>query len=511
MGIIMKNGISYSGTSTGIESIDFTSSSAGGVTPSQPGATDTYTVALTDGTTSTFTVYNGNDGAQGPAGATGARGATGATGAPGADGVTPHIGDNGNWFIGETDTGTPAGSTEKTYYVNTGRFVMTPANDAVAITTISKENFRGLTFTREGILACFTDRIECYKSMADFEAGNVEKTKSLANMEINDSSGNPITGGELEGIGSFETSAFPEFEASDIKGNMTCICIMFNGGLYVTPYPFTKDFFKKTPEFCTLDSPRDDETIHYYLGNGNGVYVLRERTLEEGIDINLFAYGLYGMGCGNGYTSFTQIQVSDYRDDYHLDNADKLQISQNMFIVKGTSAKIMAGYLGGYNERLMRESEYDYVAHACAFNNSLIYVPIQTGSDLYTPACISGTDFNAPLASYNNNKYDLKLYTPNNIFVTNSDIEAMISTENYMLIRYSGDLNKTIIYDKKLTPVMCDLEFNDFDNIVETSEGLYLIQNDMITKLAFEKKETDLQTALMMVNTHQAFNSTGKY
>ena len=26
----------------------------------------------------------------------------------GADGVTPHIGDNGNWYIGSTDTGKPS-------------------------------------------------------------------------------------------------------------------------------------------------------------------------------------------------------------------------------------------------------------------------------------------------------------------------------------------------------------------------------------------------------------------
>lgn len=36
------------------------------------------------------------------------RGATGAAGDDGEDGITPHIGDNGNWFIGETDTGVKA-------------------------------------------------------------------------------------------------------------------------------------------------------------------------------------------------------------------------------------------------------------------------------------------------------------------------------------------------------------------------------------------------------------------
>lgn len=32
----------------------------------------------------------------------------GGKGAPGADGVTPHIGDNGHWYLGSTDTGKPS-------------------------------------------------------------------------------------------------------------------------------------------------------------------------------------------------------------------------------------------------------------------------------------------------------------------------------------------------------------------------------------------------------------------
>lgn len=41
-------------------------------------------------------------------GATGPAGAPGKDGTSGADGVTPHIGDNGNWYIGSTDTGKPS-------------------------------------------------------------------------------------------------------------------------------------------------------------------------------------------------------------------------------------------------------------------------------------------------------------------------------------------------------------------------------------------------------------------
>lgn len=36
------------------------------------------------------------------------RGDPGATGADGQNGVTPHIGENGNWYIGDTDTGKPS-------------------------------------------------------------------------------------------------------------------------------------------------------------------------------------------------------------------------------------------------------------------------------------------------------------------------------------------------------------------------------------------------------------------
>ena len=47
----------------------------------------------------------GLKGEQGPAGKDGVDGAPGKNG---ADGITPHIGDNGNWYIGETDTGVKA-------------------------------------------------------------------------------------------------------------------------------------------------------------------------------------------------------------------------------------------------------------------------------------------------------------------------------------------------------------------------------------------------------------------
>ena len=68
-------------------------------------------LTLTDGTTLDAGVAKGTQGpkgATGPAGPRGPAGAPGKDGTAGADGVTPHIGDNGNWYLGSTDTGKPS-------------------------------------------------------------------------------------------------------------------------------------------------------------------------------------------------------------------------------------------------------------------------------------------------------------------------------------------------------------------------------------------------------------------
>ena len=54
------------------------------------GSVDTYTIYYSDGSTTSYTVTNGKDGKDG------------------VDGKTPYIGDNGNWWIGNTDTGVRA-------------------------------------------------------------------------------------------------------------------------------------------------------------------------------------------------------------------------------------------------------------------------------------------------------------------------------------------------------------------------------------------------------------------
>lgn len=64
------------------------------------------TITITDKTgTTTATVVNGVDGKDGQAGKDGANGSDGKDG---NDGLTPFIGSNGNWWIGDTDTGVKA-------------------------------------------------------------------------------------------------------------------------------------------------------------------------------------------------------------------------------------------------------------------------------------------------------------------------------------------------------------------------------------------------------------------
>lgn len=54
------------------------------------------------------TGQQGEPGEQGETGPQGPQGDPGPAGADGADGVTPTIGENGNWYLGDTDTGKPS-------------------------------------------------------------------------------------------------------------------------------------------------------------------------------------------------------------------------------------------------------------------------------------------------------------------------------------------------------------------------------------------------------------------
>jgi len=78
-----------------------------------------YEVAVKNGFEGTeeewLASLKGEPGEKGAQGDKGDRGAQGDPGANGEPGITPHIGENGNWYIGDTDTGIAAdGSTKPT-------------------------------------------------------------------------------------------------------------------------------------------------------------------------------------------------------------------------------------------------------------------------------------------------------------------------------------------------------------------------------------------------------------
>lgn len=77
--------------------------------------TDSYSKDEIDLIISAISLVPGPAGEQGPSGIQGPAGTDGAQGPPGADGApgeSPFIGENGNWWIGENDTGVMAKAKE---------------------------------------------------------------------------------------------------------------------------------------------------------------------------------------------------------------------------------------------------------------------------------------------------------------------------------------------------------------------------------------------------------------
>lgn len=85
------------------------------------GLVDTYTITMTDETSYTFTVKNGENGN------------------PGQDGTTPTIGENGNWYLGETDTGKPSRGETPNIKIGTVQ-TLDPGNQATASMSGTPEN-----------------------------------------------------------------------------------------------------------------------------------------------------------------------------------------------------------------------------------------------------------------------------------------------------------------------------------------------------------------------------------
>lgn len=130
---------------------------------STEGLVDTYTIYFTDGTTYVFTVTNGADGVDG---------------IDGVDGKTPYIGSNGNWWIGETDTGVSASGSGSGTPGADGKTPQLKINAETNIWEVSYDN--GATWTSLGVKATGNDG-------SDGADGNgiakIELTKTEGNVD----------------------------------------------------------------------------------------------------------------------------------------------------------------------------------------------------------------------------------------------------------------------------------------------------------------------------------------
>jgi hypothetical protein len=400
---------------------------------------------------------------------------------------------NGTFKVNDVPIGSGG---EDTYYINTGKFVMDDWNNNAVIEEIAIPNFRGIATYKDKIVACFTNKIELYTSMKEFEAGTPEKVKNLSEIEFHNYSGIITTPSELEGIGTIAIKANEVFEPEDIE-NLTAICLIAQGQVYVHWRAIDEDFFTtKKPEISLIE--RAESVNHPFLIN-NALYLLTNRHLSDGnVTTDLMVYD--GAVKEGQYSKQIDICFSG-GEDYKITDANQLQVSKNVYIIKGTdgNGKLVVGYLNGFHEKMIvQDNEYSYITHACVFDNKLIYIERFSNSEPESYfKYINGTNFMSQLIS--DQAQFVIPYNPNNYIVNTGDVLAMISTENYMLIRYGGEINKTLIFNKDLEYTPCELEFNDFDKIIETNDGLCLIDRDRIIKIAFEKRAVDLQTALAMI------------
>ena len=97
-----KDGADGSNGKDGVSPTVSTAATTGGTKVTITDAKGSHEFVVKDGA-------KGADGSNGKDGTNGKDGADGKPGAAGADGITPHIGSNGNWYLGDIDTGVSAG------------------------------------------------------------------------------------------------------------------------------------------------------------------------------------------------------------------------------------------------------------------------------------------------------------------------------------------------------------------------------------------------------------------
>lgn len=217
-------------------------------------------------------------GPQGPAGPAGPAGAAGQNGQDGQDGLTPTIGENGNWFIGTTDTGVKAAGTDGQtptveikdgYWWINGENTNVPASatfDATEILKKLKELEDELAKLKSG--ASSTDP----ETIANIEKDlkEIQKTLDELKKKLETLSAAAITGIEINKITnpylSFDTPLGieskllialygeskkdvwfynPITQERELVAEAGTVTNGFAGNLYVTVNPFTTDFSGK--------------------------------------------------------------------------------------------------------------------------------------------------------------------------------------------------------------------------------------------------------------------------
>lgn len=217
-------------------------------------------------------------GPQGPAGPAGPAGAAGQNGKDGQDGLTPTIGENGNWFIGTTDTGVKAAGTDGQtptveikdgYWWINGENTNVPASatfDATEILKKLKELEDELAKLKPGAGSTDPETIaniekeldEIQKDLEELE----EKLENLAAAAITGIEINKITNPFLHfdtplGIenkllialyGESKKDVYfynPITQERELVAEAGTVTNGFAGNLYVTVNPFTTDFSGK--------------------------------------------------------------------------------------------------------------------------------------------------------------------------------------------------------------------------------------------------------------------------
>lgn len=117
--------------------------------------------------------------------AAGKDGKDGAPGEDGTDGITPHIGDNGNWFIGDTDTGVAAGGNGGVSSWND----LTDKPFGEVVETIEPITWDGNT---EGLFAVILDEGYGFYKVSDRVFSNEQlRMMAYSKIDTNEDTGEP--------------------------------------------------------------------------------------------------------------------------------------------------------------------------------------------------------------------------------------------------------------------------------------------------------------------------------